>query len=65
MKAVLNDDVLYEEALAEAFPQYNKSQMISLEMPGGIGDVKSLLCFQFCFFFFFLNNFYKVIVYVM
>ncbi|KAL6132726.1 hypothetical protein ACLB2K_064965 [Fragaria x ananassa] len=39
VKAVLNDDVLYEEALSEAFPLYNKSQMISLEMPGGIGDV--------------------------
>ncbi|PRQ55207.1 putative F-actin-capping protein subunit alpha [Rosa chinensis] len=39
VKAVVNDDILYEEAASEAFPLYNKSHMISLEMPGGIGDV--------------------------
>lgn len=39
VKAVLNDDVLYEEAASEAFPLYNKSHLISLEMPGRIGDV--------------------------
>ncbi|KAM1490399.1 hypothetical protein ACFXTO_033530 [Malus domestica] len=39
VKAVINDDVLYEEAASEAFPLYNKSHLISIEMPGGIGDV--------------------------
>ncbi|KAM1549345.1 hypothetical protein ACFX1Z_010409 [Malus domestica] len=39
VKAVINDDVLYEEAASEAFPLYNKSHLISIEMPGRIGDV--------------------------
>lgn len=48
VKAVVNDDVLYEEAASEAFPLYNKSHMISLEMPGGIGDVCFLGTLYFC-----------------
>lgn len=51
MKAVLNDDVLYEEAASEAFPLYNKSHLISLEMPGRIGDVCFLILFSVYFFF--------------
>ncbi|KAL5566371.1 hypothetical protein UlMin_029535 [Ulmus minor] len=39
VKAILNDDELYKEAASEAFPQYNKSHMISLELPGRAGDV--------------------------
>lgn len=39
VKAILNDEELYNEAASEAFPLYNKSQMICLEMPGRIGDV--------------------------
>lgn len=46
MKAVLNDDVLYEEAASEAFPLYNKSHLISLEMPDRIGDVCFLILFS-------------------
>lgn len=39
VKAILDDDELYEEAAAEAFPLCNKSHMISLELPGRTGDV--------------------------
>lgn len=39
VKAILDDDELYEKAAAEAFPLYNKSHMISLELPGRTGDV--------------------------
>ena len=42
VKKILNDDKLYHEAASEAFPQYNKSHMISLEMPGLVGDVSFL-----------------------
>ncbi|KAE8675406.1 F-actin-capping protein subunit alpha [Hibiscus syriacus] len=39
LKSVLNDDDVYDEAASEAFPAYNKSHMICLEMPGRFGDV--------------------------
>uniref|UniRef100_A0A9I9CIP5 F-actin-capping protein subunit alpha n=1 Tax=Cucumis melo TaxID=3656 RepID=A0A9I9CIP5_CUCME len=39
VKKILNDDELYHEAASEAFPQYNKSHMICIEMPGRVGDV--------------------------
>ena len=39
---LLNNDELYREAASEAFPQYNKSHMICLEMPGRAGDVSFL-----------------------
>ena len=39
VKAILNDDALYNEAASEAFPLYNKSHMICLGMPGRAGDV--------------------------
>ncbi|KAB1202194.1 F-actin-capping protein subunit alpha [Morella rubra] len=39
VKAILTDEELYNEAASEAFPVYNKSHMICLEMPGRIGDV--------------------------
>ncbi|EOY11507.1 F-actin capping protein alpha, putative isoform 4 [Theobroma cacao] len=39
LKSVLNDDDVYNEAVSEAFPVYNKSHMICLEMPGRFGDV--------------------------
>lgn len=42
MKKILNDDELYHEAASEAFPQYNKSHMICIEMPGRVGDVSFL-----------------------
>lgn len=39
MKAILKDDNLYNLAAMESFPQYNKSHMISLDMPNRSGDV--------------------------
>ncbi|XP_021899042.1 F-actin-capping protein subunit alpha [Carica papaya] len=39
LKSVLNDVDVYNEAAMEAFPIYNKSHMICLEMPCGAGDV--------------------------
>lgn len=39
VKEILDDDRLYDEAASEAFPVYNKSQMISLELPDRTGDV--------------------------
>ncbi|KAA8536837.1 hypothetical protein F0562_029315 [Nyssa sinensis] len=39
IRSVLNDDNVYNIAASEAFPLYNKSHMIRLEMPGRIGDV--------------------------
>lgn len=39
IQAVLKDDNLYNLAALEAFPLYNKSHMICLEIPGGVGDV--------------------------
>nr|KJB45290.1 hypothetical protein B456_007G300100 [Gossypium raimondii] len=39
LKSVLNNDDVYDEAASEAFPVYNKSHMICLEMPGRFGDV--------------------------
>ncbi|CAN7113112.1 unnamed protein product [Brassica rapa subsp. narinosa] len=39
LKAVLSDEEVYNEAAMEAFPVYNKSHMICLEMPNRAGDV--------------------------
>ncbi|CAN7075712.1 unnamed protein product [Brassica oleracea var. botrytis] len=39
LKAVLRDEEVYNEAAMEAFPVYNKSHMICLEMPNRAGDV--------------------------
>ncbi|KAJ4719446.1 F-actin-capping protein subunit alpha [Melia azedarach] len=39
LKAVLNDDEVYDEAASESFPVYNKSHMICLQMPARSGDV--------------------------
>lgn len=53
VKAILDDDELYEEAALESFPLYNKSQMISLELPDRTGDVcfSRLVILQFFIFF--------------
>ncbi|CAF1703463.1 unnamed protein product [Brassica oleracea] len=39
LKEVLSDEEVYNEAAMEAFPVYNKSHMICLEMPSRVGDV--------------------------
>ncbi|CAN0914159.1 F-actin-capping protein subunit alpha [Linum grandiflorum] len=39
LKSVLNDDKVYDEATLEAFPLYNKSHLICLELPCRSGDV--------------------------
>lgn len=49
LKSVLNDVDVYNEAAMEAFPIYNKSHMICLEMPCGAGDVSFNLGLIFCF----------------
>lgn len=48
LKEVLSDEEVYNEAAMEAFPVYNKSHMICLEMPSRAGDV-SYLRFDFKF----------------
>ncbi|KAK7284378.1 hypothetical protein RJT34_19123 [Clitoria ternatea] len=39
VKSILNNDDLYNEAASDAFPVYNKSHLISLQMPDRSGDV--------------------------
>uniref|UniRef100_A0A6N2LEI5 F-actin-capping protein subunit alpha n=1 Tax=Salix viminalis TaxID=40686 RepID=A0A6N2LEI5_SALVM len=39
LRSVLNDEKVYNEAASEAFPLYNKSHLIFLELPNRSGDV--------------------------
>ncbi|XP_048139750.1 F-actin-capping protein subunit alpha isoform X2 [Rhodamnia argentea] len=39
VRSVLNDDGAYDEAASEAFPTYNKAQMICLDLPRRMGEV--------------------------
>ncbi|XP_030477156.1 F-actin-capping protein subunit alpha [Syzygium oleosum] len=39
VRSVLGDDGAYDEAASEAFPAYNKAQMICLDMPRRMGEV--------------------------
>ncbi|GAV70636.1 F-actin_cap_A domain-containing protein [Cephalotus follicularis] len=39
LRSVLNDENVYKEAASEAFPLYNKSHLICLELPNNTGDV--------------------------
>ncbi|KAG6750463.1 hypothetical protein POTOM_044959 [Populus tomentosa] len=39
LRSVLNDEKVYNEAASEAFPLYNKSHLICLELPNRSGDV--------------------------
>lgn len=39
VKAILQDDNVYEMAASEAFPVYNKSHLICLQLPNRSGDV--------------------------
>lgn len=39
IRAVLNDDNVYTVAAEEAFPLYNKSHMLCIQLPDGSGDV--------------------------
>jgi capping protein (actin filament) muscle Z-line, alpha len=48
VRALLGDDELYEAATAEAFPEYNKAHLVSLELPDRSGDVSASL-FRFPF----------------
>ena len=41
VRAVLMDDLLYERAAAEAFPEYNVKNMISLDLPDRSAQVHS------------------------
>lgn len=41
--SVLSDENVYNEAASEAFPLYNKSHMICLDMPGTTGDVSLII----------------------
>lgn len=44
LRKVLSDEDVYNEAASEAFPLYNKSHMICLDMPGTSGDVSLAIC---------------------
>ncbi|RCV14464.1 hypothetical protein SETIT_2G428400v2 [Setaria italica] len=39
VRALLGDDAVYEAAAAEAFPEYNKAHLVSLELPDRSGDI--------------------------
>jgi capping protein alpha len=39
VRSVLKDESLYHKAASEAFPLYNKSHLVCLQMPKGSGDV--------------------------
>ncbi|PWZ39273.1 F-actin-capping protein subunit alpha [Zea mays] len=39
VRALLGDDAVYEAAAAEAFPEYNKARLVSLELPDRSGDI--------------------------
>jgi hypothetical protein len=41
VRALLGDDAVYEAAAAEAFPEYNKARLVSLELPDRSGDVST------------------------
>ncbi|KAF0928463.1 hypothetical protein E2562_004108, partial [Oryza meyeriana var. granulata] len=39
VRALLGDEAVYEAAAAEAFPEYNKAHLVSLELPDRSGDL--------------------------
>ncbi|KAJ1292377.1 hypothetical protein BS78_02G386500 [Paspalum vaginatum] len=39
VRALLGDDAVYEAAAAEAFPEYNKTHLVPLELPDRSGDI--------------------------
>jgi len=45
LRSVLNDEKVYNEAASEAFPLYNKSHLICLELPNRSGDVSLFFFF--------------------
>ena len=47
LRSVLNDEKAYNEAVLEAFPLYNKSHFICLELPDRSGEVSLSILFYF------------------
>lgn len=47
VKAILKDENVYRKAAEEAFPSYNKSHLICLELPNRSGDVSVSLLLSF------------------
>jgi hypothetical protein len=47
LRSVLNDEKVYNEAASEAFPLYNKSHLICLELPNRSGDVSLFFLLNF------------------
>jgi capping protein alpha len=47
LRSVLNDEKAYNEAALEAFPLYNKSHFICLELPDRSGEVSLSILFYF------------------
>jgi capping protein (actin filament) muscle Z-line, alpha len=43
VRALLGNDAVYEAAAAEAFPEYNKARLVSIELPDRSGDVSTSL----------------------
>uniref|UniRef100_A0ACD5YC87 Uncharacterized protein n=1 Tax=Avena sativa TaxID=4498 RepID=A0ACD5YC87_AVESA len=39
VRALLRDEAVYEAAAAEAYPEYNKAHLVSLELPDRSGDI--------------------------
>ncbi|KAL5659633.1 hypothetical protein ACJX0J_032796, partial [Zea mays] len=39
VRALLGNDAVYEAAAAEAFPEYNKARLVSIELPDRSGDI--------------------------
>jgi capping protein alpha len=48
LRSVLNDEKVYNEAALEAFPLYNKSHFICLELPDRSGEVSLSIFFLYC-----------------
>ncbi|KAI5022591.1 hypothetical protein ZWY2020_059321 [Hordeum vulgare] len=43
VRALLGDDAAYEAAAAEAYPEYNKTHLVSLELPDRSGDMLAFI----------------------
>lgn len=49
LQGVLSDDLIYQAAAKESFPQYNKDQMLAVELSDGSGHVYALSTSLFIF----------------
>lgn len=48
LKIVLDNDRVFDESAAEAFPIFNKSHLICIPMPARSGDVRLFFSLSIC-----------------